>query len=219
MPDTSSPIRMVCFDWGGVILRICRSFPEGLEAAGLPLRDGIDDPQLYDVRKKISAEYQIGAIGDAAFFRAVSDAVRGLYTPDEIAAIHDAWLLEEYPGIDAVMAELNALDEVETAILSNTNARHWARRLADFPTCGMAQHQHASHLLGLAKPDPAIYAAFAESVGVEPSSVLFFDDLEENIRAATSAGWRAEHIDHQSSTASQIRAHLARYDVLDAAAI
>ncbi|MAY74218.1 MAG: hypothetical protein CMJ31_05710 [Phycisphaerae bacterium] len=205
MNDESRRVRVVCFDWGGVILRICRSFEEGVAAAGLELRDGYDAADLYDVRRKLSHDYQIGAIEDADFFTRVSDSLRGLYSADEIAAIHDAWLVGEYKGVGDIMDELNASPSVKTAMLSNTNARHWSRREHDFPTCGKAELPHASHLLGLAKPDPAIYAAFTKAVAVDSDQILFFDDLAENIEAARTAGWQAVHIDHTTETADQIR--------------
>lgn len=45
--------------------------------------------------------------------------------------------------------------------------------------------------LQLAKPDARIYEIVAESLGVEPSRILFFDDRQVNVEAATRAGWDA----------------------------
>lgn len=217
---TEPPIRCVCFDWGGVILRICRSFAEGVEAAGLDQRAGpdhpssADHPELYTVRKGISADYQVGKIDDTAFCDAISRSMNGLYSPAEIALIHDAWLLGEYDGAAELVAELHDAGRAATAMLSNTNERHWARRERDFPTASTLHHQHASHLLGLVKPDPAIYHAFARETGLAPREILFFDDLEANITAARDAGWQAEHIDHTGDTASQMRQHLTNRGLL-----
>ena len=203
---------MIVFDWGGVILRICRSFAEGATAAGLDVRDGLTDPQMHDVRRAIGKQYQVGEIDDDAFFAAVSDSMNGVYTPDEIAAVHDAWLLGEYDGVADLVDALHTAS-IETALLSNTNARHWGRREQDFPTAGRLRHQHASHLLRLAKPDVAIYHAFAEVTRREPGELLFFDDLPENVDAARAAGWRSECIDHQGDTAAQMRTHLAAHGI------
>jgi len=204
---------VVCFDWGGVILRICRGFPEGVAAAGLELRVGADDPDLYDVRRAHSLDYQRGAMSEQDFFRSVSDSFRGLYSPEEIAAIHDAWLLEEYEGVAELVDELHAHGRT-TGMLSNTNARHWARRERDFPTAGTLGHQHASHLLRAAKPDGAIYKAFERESGYSGPQVVFFDDLEANIEAARSHGWRAVLIDHTGDTAAQMRSALNELGVL-----
>lgn len=200
---------VVCFDWGGVILRICRTFEEGIAAAGLDARPFEASPELYDVRRSASRAYQVGEIDDVAFFKAVSESLGGVYDTDEIALIHDAWLLGEYEGVGEIMAALNEAEAVTTAMLSNTNARHWARRERDFPTCGAAEAAHASHLLRLAKPDAAIFRAFEREVGAAPGSIVFFDDLEENVEAARAAGWSAVRIDHEAETAPQIRGALA----------
>jgi len=207
-------IELVCFDWGGVILRICRGFAEGVAAAGLDLRPAADDADMYHVRRESSMRYQVGAIDEQAFFDEIAATMRGAYSAEEIALVHDAWLLGEYPGADALVRDLHAAGRVRTGMLSNTNARHWARRERDFPTAGTLHHQHASHEIGHAKPDGAIYDAFVREVGVRPASILFFDDLEENVAAARAAGWDAVRIDHEGDTAAQMRAELERRGLL-----
>lgn len=218
-PQSPTEIRCVCFDWGGVILRICRSFAEGVRAAGLELRTGSDDPALVAKRHDLAQQFQIGKLGRPAFLAQISESMDHSYSPEEFERIHDSWLLEEYAGVDALVNELNALPHVQTAMLSNTNELHWARQhpiggKPHFPTAGRLRHRHASHVLGLAKPDTAIYRAFETQTGFAPSHILFFDDLEENVAAAKSCGWNSERIDHTGDTASQMRAHLRRYGVL-----
>ena len=212
--NTPGPNSLVCFDWGGVILRICRGFAEGCARAGLDVRLDTDDRELYSVRRTISARYQVGELGEDEFFESVSRSTRGAYSPEEIARIHDAWLIEEYPGARELVGELNALDTVRTGMLSNTNARHWARRERDFTTAGSLHHQHASHLLGLAKPDRRIFRAFEREAGAGPGEIVFFDDLPENVEAARRAGWNAVLIDHEGDTAAQMRTALAGLGVL-----
>lgn len=59
-----------------------------------------------------------------------------------------------------------------------------------------------SHEVGLAKPDPAIYALTAERLGVEPGEILFLDDAEANVLGARACGWRAvHHVDTRTSIA------------------
>lgn len=207
-------VRVVCFDWGGVILRICRSFAQGCEQAGLEMRLDTDDRATYDARRAASARFQVGQIDEDAFFAYVASTTGGLYTPEEIARIHDAWLIEEYPGVADLVNELHTRPGVETAMLSNTNARHWGRRLSDFPTAGTLRHQHASHLLGLIKPDEAIFRALEREVRAGPGEIMFFDDLVENVEAARGAGWRAVLIDPEGDTPAQMRTHLGRAGVL-----
>lgn len=59
-----------------------------------------------------------------------------------------------------------------------------------------------SHEVGLAKPDPAVYALAAHRLGVEPHEVVFLDDSPRCVEGARTAGWHAVlHLD----TATSIR--------------
>lgn len=197
---------LVCFDLGGVVVRICRNWGEGCAAAGLPLREPERREATTLERAAAVVEYQTGRIDGAAFARRISDLLGGSYTPDEVMAVHRAWILGDYPGVDAAIHAIHAAG-IDTAALSNTNHEHWtmlersvARRLIRAP--------HASHIMGLHKPDPAIYLAFERLVGRRGEEILFFDDLPENIEAAQGVGWRAEWIDPRGETAAQILRHV-----------
>lgn len=50
-----------------------------------------------------------------------------------------------------------------------------------------------SGLVGLAKPDPAIYHLAAERIGLPEMACFFIDDLAENVEAARSVGMQAHH--------------------------
>lgn len=150
---------------------------------------------------------QRGEVEGPDFHVALSDLLDGVWTPEEVARVDAAWLLDSYPGTVEVVAELNDAG-FETACLSNTSHDHWTP-LRSYPAVAALQHQHASHLLGLVKPDEAIYATFEHEVGRRPEEIVFFDDLPENVAAARSRGWRAHRIDHAGDTAAQIRAALA----------
>ena len=75
-------------------------------------------------------------------------------------------------------------------------------------------HRFASHLVGIRKPDAAIYEHVERSTGVAPSSILFFDDLEANVVAAQRRGWRAHQIRIDDDPVAQARAHLRAARVL-----
>ncbi|MCW5776376.1 MAG: HAD-IA family hydrolase [Phycisphaeraceae bacterium] len=212
------PVRLICFDLGGVLVRICRSWREGCERAGLPVYDDLDTPDARAARTHWAHQYQLGRIDCDTFARGLSDALRGRYTPEQVRAIHDAWIIAEYPGVAGLLGSLNESTGLTTAILSNTNHGHWQRLLqgangGEFPSLGLVRHPHASHLLGLAKPDPTIYHAFVARTGTTPGDVLFFDDLDENVAAARACGWRAERIDHAGDTVAQIIDLLATHGV------
>ena len=216
-----SGVKLVCFDWGGVILQICRSWPEGCQRARLPIRGDTNDPAWANQRRGVARAFQEGLITRDEFYDRLSHATERLYSPAEVAAIHDAWLVAEYPGVDRVVATLNATPGLTTALLSNTNEAHWDRQLpkpdgrpGDFPTAFALQLRHASHFMGLIKPEDAIYQEFERLTGFTGPEILFFDDLAENIAAARARGWLAEQIDHTGDTAGQMLAALRRHAVL-----
>jgi len=215
----TDPVRVVCFDWGGVIVRICRTWREAAERAGLPVHESIDRPDLDARRQAASFEHQLGRIDAPTFFARIAEATDGAYSVPDVERIYRAWLIEEYAGVGEVIDCLCAHDAVRTGLLSNTNEVHCRRHLprngspAEFPTIGRLHHRVFSHEVGLAKPDPAIYRAFEEECGVAGPRILFFDDLEANIEAARAIGWRAEQIDHAGDTAEQIERHLIAHRV------
>ncbi len=203
---------MVVFDLGGVVVRICRSWGEACEAAGVDHRPLPEDPALREERRRLVRAYERGAITCGEYFAGVAAATGGLYTPDEVVRVHDAWILEEYAGVADLIARLRSAGVI-TGVLSNTNHRHWLQltsgpgRAAKFTTPEQVDHPHASHLLGLAKPDRSVYEAFLARAGggrVAPGDVIFFDDLADNVRAAIDAGWRADRIDPDAGPAEQI---------------
>lgn len=218
---SSARVRLVCFDWGGVILRICRAWPEACAAAGLPARPGVEGGESSHGRAAIVRSHQEGRISFEQYTRELSRSLGGVYTPDEVAMVHDAWLLHEYDGVAALIDELHAAGSAETALLSNTNERHLLRGLGPeegglghFPTAHRLRHRIYSNRVGLSKPGPEIYHAVCRQAGVGPGDVLFFDDLEENIETARALGWRAERIDPGADTAAQMRRVLREHGVL-----
>jgi FMN phosphatase YigB (HAD superfamily) len=221
--------RVVCFDLGGVLVRICRSWDQACSAAELPDRSpALIATEAWKLRRKqVVDRYQLGSLSPAAYHEELSQALAGLYSAAEVERIHEAWTLKEYPGALELVRELNQLPDLVTACLSNTNAAHW-RRLAnedgkaEYPSVLELQLRVASHVLGCAKPDPEIYARaqavfFASSAPSRPPStpqplapqqIAFFDDLPENVQAARAQGWTAFQVDHEGDTVRQMRTHL-----------
>ena len=208
MPDR---VRLVCFDLGGVIIRICRTWEARCAAAGVVIRH----PELWDeikpLRDELMVQYQTGRIEGSHFAQRLCEALRGLYSPAEIMAIHDAWLIDEYKGVGAIVDRLHQAG-LDTAALSNTTPEHWGR-MDEFPTVGRLRHRLASHELGLHKPDPAIYLRLERQLGYAGREILFFDDAEENVQAGQAVGWRAARIDPAGDTARQMAEALADHGV------
>lgn len=91
-----------------------------------------------------------------------------------------------YKGADIILKQLSK--KYMTAVLSNTNEVHW-NKLCDVDSVQKYfKRCYPSHLIHKIKPDTDAYAYVIKQLRVQPSSVAFFDDREENIEAAKKIG-------------------------------
>lgn len=81
------------------------------------------------------------------------------------------------------------------AMLSNTNSIHVETLRQSSDIFGFFQHLFLSYELGMVKPDYQIYHEVARRLGCQTSQILFFDDSQANIDAASECGMRAFRVD------------------------
>ena len=205
---TPKPYDLVVFDLGGVLIRIVRSWAEGHERAGLPGAPP-DDPEFELERRELSRRQTRGDLASAEYCRLVAQLSGGGYGPAAVAAIHEAWLIEEYPGVGAVVEAVHA-SGLETAVLSNTSELQWDRVLHTeseaerFATVRSVGRHFASHQLRAAKPDRAAFDAVTHATGYVGRRILFFDDREANVDASRDANWAGVLVDPAGDTAKQM---------------
>ena len=197
--------RVAVFDLGGVVVRICRSWEEGCRAAGIAPRAARSPAEAAPAIDALVRAHQRGEHDAAHHYGRLAEIVGG-HTPDEVGRVHMAWILGDYPGMAAAIDRIHAAG-LDSACLSNTNAAHWDQ-LAGSEAFRRIRRPHASHLMGLVKPDAAIYRAFERAAGAAPGEIVFFDDLAENVDAARACGWDAVLVDHEGDTAAQVLAAL-----------
>jgi glucose-1-phosphatase len=213
-------IRVVCFDLGGVLVKICRSIDEAAARVGLsgPEAQRWQSGDLVSRRNDVVRRYHRGELQCEAYYAELAAASADHYTAAQVRDIHDLWLWGEYPGVDHLVAQLNQVPHLTTACLSNTAHAHWQQmtesQKARYPSVNQLRVKLASHLMRMVKPDAEIYVQAAKQLSVAPAEILFFDDLAENVAAARAAGLCAEQVDHLGDTASQIAAHLQRAGIL-----
>lgn len=196
-------VKAVCFDFGGVLVQIARTWEEACTRAGL-------NPELAgrsgaDMIRAVgpAADLQTGAIDFDEFIeRSHQD---GTSTPDRIQLrdIHAGWLIEEFSGMKQIIEQLNRLG-IQTASLSNTDAEHW-KTLCTMESISTLKTQILSFETGLRKPAPATYHAAEDLLDIPGSSILLLDDLQENVEAALHCGWQASLIDPNESVSDQAR--------------
>jgi len=77
--------------------------------------------------------------------------------------------------------------------LSNTNAQHLEHLRLNFRVFDTFEGITASHELGAAKPEPALYQAAIAGLGLAPQEILYLDDIPAYIEAGRGQGLQAFH--------------------------
>ena len=111
---------------------------------------------------------------------------------EEVRMLRDRWCDIAQPPIDHSVRLLRALRAkgVPVFVLSNFGAENFPLSEAQFPFLGEFDRRYISGVMGMRKPDPAIYAAVEADCGCAPGGPLFADDRQENIDAALARGWQ-----------------------------
>jgi putative hydrolase of the HAD superfamily len=213
MGESKTHVRLVCFDLGGVLVRIARGWDDACRRAGVTLPH--IDADAWTRHHDLMLRYETGEIDEAGYFREAPGVIGGGVNVDAIVRVFDAWLLGMYPGAAELIDELNARG-VATACLSNTNPRHWNTlwRLDAYAPLKRLRHRLASHELRVMKPNEGAYRHAETMTGLWGERVLFFDDRAENVAAARAVRWRAELIDRADDAVPQVREYLFAHGVL-----
>jgi putative hydrolase of the HAD superfamily len=183
------------FDFGRVLFRW---EPTQLVQRALPRRAANADgaghwaAEIFQGHDGEWGEYDRGTVQPHELARRI--ALRTGLAESEVQAVIDA-VAEELQPLPASVALLRRLRGAgrATYFLSNmpepvatqVELRHqFVREFDDGVFSGR---------VGLAKPDPAIFALAAERFGAPPAELLLLDDHEPNVIAARSLGWNALH--------------------------
>jgi HAD superfamily hydrolase (TIGR01509 family) len=213
-------IQLICFDLGGVLIRLCDSWEHACQRAGVTPTKSLSDDDKKQLVKLVHLE-EVGELGEGEFFTLASPLL-GL-SPADAKAMSDAWLCGAFYGVDALIDALNAAGHT-TACLSNTNDNHW--RAMTNPAHPNAlpleklHHRFASHLVKDRKPNPSIYQHVEQATNTRPGTpedtgtILFFDDSAENIHAAQAQGWLTCHVTDADDPVAQMTSHLKRHNLL-----
>ena len=206
-------IQLVCFDLGGVLVRLATDGWVGAcQRAGVKLPH--HDPVAWEAHGKVLRDFEVGAFDEESYIRQLPVCLPDVKV-EHVLAVFDAWLIEMYPGAAELIDELKSRG-IRTACLSNTNARHWRAMTGDpqFEPVTRLDHLLASHELKLAKPHREIYLRAQRELGIDVDKILFFDDRPENIEGARSVGWCAELVTRVDDAVGQMRELLRTHGVL-----
>ena len=122
--------------------------------------------------------------------------------------LHEEWRASQraiQPNLDLVR-DLRGTHKL--AILSNADVSLRGRLEGDMGILHLFDDIVCSAEVGMAKPEPAIYALAAERLGLEPCQCVFVDDLDTNVEAARRVGMQAVlfRLDKGDDLRAQLRA-------------
>ncbi len=199
----SSPV--VIFDFGGVLMRTEDHAPR----ARLAEHFGMAAEELTDLvfRSATADQAILGRISAGEHWRAVARRL--------------GWPEEELPALQRAFWGGDELDETlvdflrslrrqcRTALLSNAwdNLRPALKEMWQLDDA--FDHIFISAEMGLAKPDPAIYAEVAGRLQSPPRHLFFVDDLHRNVAAARQSGWTAVQFQDTAQAMHTVHAWLA----------
>lgn len=179
--------RHIIFDLGGVLVELGKTpIPEEFfpPEKTITVKDWASLP--------VAHQFERGEVGAFEFAEKIIDDFDLRLSAHDFIRHFSAWPKRAYPGTKEMLAQLGATCHL--SILSNCNEIHWPKMKRDFGIFEFFENTFSSHLIGITKPDIAIFHYVLAQLQVCPGDILYFDDNEKNIAAATTVGINAVHV-------------------------
>jgi putative hydrolase of the HAD superfamily len=200
--ENALALRAVIFDYGMVL-----TAPPDPEAwAALKRITGLDEERLHELYWGFRHEYDEGKLTGLTFWHKVADEAGIGLSAEMFDELNDwdarMWTIESRPML--AWHERVRQRGLRTAILSNMGDNIHNRMIELFDWLPRFDVLVWSYVLGVTKPDPAIYRHVLKELDLLPEEVFFLDDRSPNIEAARALGMRC----HQFTTVEKLRADL-----------
>ena len=202
------PLRAVIFDYGEVLCTQDRAAHQRLIALTGLDRDAFERLYWRDRR-----DYDLGHLDGPGYWAKFARDAGLSFTPAQIDDLIETDVVMWTSVSEPMLAWAQSLQRAGllAAILSNMGPDVLRTMLQEFTWLANFNQLTWSCDLGIAKPDPAIYAFTCDRLGVRPDEALFLDDKIENIRGAEAFGLHAL----QFSNVAQLRHDLAARGLLE----
>ena len=183
--DASGPAQALVFDLGGVVLDIDFNLALGAWSSLSTLPE-------HELRRRFKFDHayrrhERGEITAHEYFDHLRSALQLSASVQEIEAGWNAIFVAEMTETRTLVEQ--ARRQLPCYAFTNTNATHMRQWSSLYPQVVAAfDHVFASHRMGLRKPERAAFEHICAALALAPASILFFDDLAENVQAARDAG-------------------------------
>ncbi len=183
-------MRVLLFDLGGVVMNWTgpREFRKLMD-----LDISLESARDQLVNSASVRAFEAGICSIEEFANSFTQEFDLKISVNEVPDLFASWAGEPYSGVLDVLISLKA--DYRLACLSNTNALHWDYLQEEIGLSEVFHHNYASHLIELAKPDPAILEFVLKDMAVAATDVLFFEDTIANIHSADALGFQTCLVD------------------------
>jgi len=182
-------ISLIVFDLGKVIV----DFSHFEIAAALAEKSTLSryqDPavllsSLFGPGEVLNRSFDEGRLSAEEFYRA---ACKKFHLDLDYAEFVLRWN-RSFKANREVMALIDELTRrYRLFLLSNTNPLHYAHVAKILPVLQKMEERILSYEVGFLKPSPLIYQAVLQRAGLPPQEVLYIDDVQEFVSAASWLG-------------------------------
>jgi glucose-1-phosphatase len=157
------------------------------------------------LRDELYHRHEKGEVSDEIFFAALRSSLGVELTDAQLIEGWNAIFVGEMPGIDRLLAR--AAEHLPIYAFSNTNALHGAYFSSRYAELLSHFRQiFLSSTIGLRKPDADAYDHVVREIGVPAERIVFFDDLDENIRGARARSLNAVRVTSSDDVARALAA-------------
>ena len=196
-------IEFIYFDLGNVLISFDHT-RAWQQIAGLT---GIPPKRVKDIlfNSGLQIQYEMGEISTEEFHRYFCQQAKVSISVENLCFAAS----NIFEPLDASIQLLQTLSQAghRLGLLSNTCDCHW-QFFRDDVRFSFLHSSFEQTILsfeeGCMKPDTDIYRCAARQANCDPESILFIDDLEENVKAAQSYGFDGIHFQDFSGLMNEL---------------
>jgi putative hydrolase of the HAD superfamily len=191
---TQSPINVILFDLGNVILPFNHD-QIAKKLVRFTQKKEFQDPQkifsyLFDHRDGVINDFDVGKIVPPEFFQSVKTTLDLSISFDEFLPLWNNIFVEDREVSQII---LSLKDRWRLGLLSNTDPLHFNYILSEFPIIQIFDKWILSYEVGFKKPAIEIFQKAIQWASVEPKRILFIDDIKKYVEVAISLGMYGIH--------------------------
>ena len=173
---------LVLFDLGNVLVKFT---PESFwQTLGLQRKNerALSDEGV----KKAADEFECGKLKTGEFFNELEKIFENRFRREQLRHATASVLTNPIPNMERIVSKV--AQRVSVALVSNTNEFHYAYCMEAIPAMKMLPKHYLSYKLGVMKPKAGFFRKVLKEEKAKAESVVFVDDVEENVAGAQSAG-------------------------------